>query len=100
MHWLLLLVHWLLLLSFQSQLNDALETRRSHTIKHRATEIVPKRHKEGHKASAILGSPTTRRRERGVLQRGGANEESYNEEAQFAKNKLVLTEDCHGLAME
>ena len=36
----------------------------SNTIKHRVTKIVPKRHREGHKASAILRSPTTRRRER------------------------------------
>ena len=29
----------------------------------RITNIVPKRHREGHKASAILRNPTTRRRE-------------------------------------
>ena len=42
---------------------SALETRQSHTIKHRVTKIVPKRHREGHKGSAILRRPTTRRRE-------------------------------------
>ena len=35
-----------------------------HTIKHKFTKIVPKRHREGHKASAITRSPSTRRRER------------------------------------
>ena len=39
-------------------------TRQSHIIKHRVTKIVPKRHRERHIASAILRSPTTRRRER------------------------------------
>ena len=42
----------------------SLETRQSHTIKHRVIKIVPKRHREGHKGSAILRSPTTRSRER------------------------------------
>ena len=41
-----------------------LETCQSHTIKHRVGKIVPKRHQEGHKASAMLRSPPTRRRER------------------------------------
>ena len=40
------------------------ETRQSHTIKHMVTKIVPKRHQEGHKGSAMLRSPTTKRRER------------------------------------
>ena len=45
-------------------IGSALETRQSHTIKHRVTKIRPKRHREGHKGSAIMRSPTTRRRER------------------------------------
>ena len=48
----------------QESIGSALETRQSHTIKHRVTKIVPKRHREGHKGSAILRSHTTRRRER------------------------------------
>ena len=48
----------------QESIGSALETRQSHTIKHRVTKIVPKRHREGHKASAILRSHATRRRER------------------------------------
>ena len=48
----------------QESIGSALETLESHTIKHRVTKIVPKRHREGRKASAILRSPTTRRRER------------------------------------
>ena len=46
----------------QKSIGSALKTRQSHTIKHRVTKIVPKRHREGHKGSAILRSPTTRRR--------------------------------------
>ena len=48
----------------QESIGSALETCQSHTIKHRVTKIFPKRHREGHKASAILRSPTTRRHER------------------------------------
>ena len=48
----------------QESIGSALETRQSHTIKHRVTKMVPKRHREGHNASAILRSPITRRRER------------------------------------
>ena len=48
----------------QESISSALETHQSHTIKHRVSKIVPKRHREGHKASALLRSPTTRRRER------------------------------------
>ena len=48
----------------QESIGSALETCQSHTIKHRVTKIVPKRHRDGHKASAILRSST----------RGGANE--------------------------
>ena len=52
-------------ISCQSEsIGSALETLQSHTIKHRVTKIVPKRHREGHKGPAILRSPTTRRRER------------------------------------
>ena len=48
----------------QESIGSALETCQSHTIKYRVTKIVPKRHREGHKGSAILRSPTTGRRER------------------------------------
>ena len=48
----------------QESIGSALETRQSHIIKHRVTKIVPKKHREGHKGSAILRSPATRRRER------------------------------------
>ena len=51
----------------QESIGSALETRQSHTIKHRVTKIVPKRHREEHKASAILRSPTPRRRERAPM---------------------------------
>ena len=44
----------------QESICSALETSQSHTIKHRVTKIVKKRHREGHKGE--------------VLQRGGANE--------------------------
>ena len=48
----------------QESIGSALETRKSHTIKHRVTKIVPKLHREEHKGSDILRSPTTWRRER------------------------------------
>ena len=48
----------------QESIGSVLETRQSHIIKHWVTKIVPKGHREGHKASAILRSPTTRRPER------------------------------------
>ena len=46
----------------QENIDSALETRQYHTIKHRVTKIVPKRYREGHKASVILRSLTTRKR--------------------------------------
>ena len=36
----------------QESIGSSLETRQSHTIKHRVTKIIPKRHREGYKASA------------------------------------------------
>ena len=47
----------------QESIGSALETCQSHIIKYRVTKIIPKRHREGHKASAILRSPTMERHE-------------------------------------
>ena len=48
----------------QESIGSARETRKSHTIKHRVTNIAPKRHREGTKLLRYWE----------VLQRGGANE--------------------------
>ena len=48
----------------QESIISGLGTRQSHTIKHRVTKIIPKRHREGHKGSEMLRSPTARRGER------------------------------------
>ena len=48
----------------QESIGSALETRQSHTIKHRVTKIVLKSRREVYKDSEILRSPTTKKRER------------------------------------
>ena len=75
--------------------SSALETRQSHTIQHRVTKIVPKRHREGHKGSAILRSPTTRRRERVPM----SNQSTRSNTCRHIWQRQCTLKGCIGLLL-
>ena len=74
----------------QESIGSALKTRHSHTIKHRVTKIVQKRHREGHKASAILRSHTTRRRERVPISKQSTTSNTRRHIRQKAMHRLEV----------
>ena len=76
----------------QESIGSALEIRQSHTIKHRVTKIVPKR---GHKDSAILKSPTTRRHERVPM----SNQSTTSNTRRHIRQRQCTAQKCIGLLL-
>ena len=82
----------------QESIGSALETRQSHTIKNRATKIVKKRHREGHKGTAILRNPTTWRRKRVAMSNQSTTIDRVTHPGTYGKGNAQL-KGCIGLLL-